>query len=357
MVSSMPNPIKEYYIAYFDILGYKAFFEEQPEKVPELLNSVHDVIRRTKNHIGAANQSPIMSGIGEINILTKVFSDNFLMCMEVTNGQLEQIRLLAFIQIIADIQRGFVAEYGLFVRGCLLKGELSFNNDYVFGKGLIDAVDMEEKVAIYPRIVIDDDLVTFVQDNPLYTQEDFSRAVEIGQRLEKKEEVTADEQTFYMQMCSKVFILQILERAKGILITKWPDGHWIICYLNQVGVSYLFGEAAKDSLLQLIQSVSPADYELASQPQQDFDAVLSLHKARVEEKLRKYGSNKDIEIKKVKDAEVREKVLRKYIWVMAFHNLICDFYQKQKYKIFTSCNCDTRFLKMTIEVQGNEAGV
>jgi len=32
MENNKPSPIKEYYIAYFDILGYKAFFAEAPEK-------------------------------------------------------------------------------------------------------------------------------------------------------------------------------------------------------------------------------------------------------------------------------------------------------------------------------------
>ena len=357
MVNSTPNPIKEYYIAYFDILGYRAFFDEQPEKVPELLNAIHDVIQRTKNHIGIANQSPIMNGIGDINIHTKIFSDNILACMEASSGKLEQIRLMAFLQIVADIQRGFVNEYGLFVRGGILKGELSFNDDYVFGKGLIDVVNIEERVAIYPRIVIAADLIAYLQENPFYTQEDYTRVVGLVQRLENKETISPDEQAFLNEMYSKAFMLQILERAKAALTLQWPDGNWVLCYLNRTSADFLFGKAAKDSLLQMIQSVSPSDYQLASHPPQDFDTVLSLHKNRVEEKLKKYGKNVDIKTTEVKTAEIREHVLRKYIWAMAFHNLICDFYQKPEHKILTRCNCDTRFLKMTIEVLDDETGI
>ena len=357
MVNSTPNPIMDYYIAYIDILGYKAFFDEQPEKVPDLLSSIHDVIQRTKNHIGIANGSPIMNGIGNIDIHTKIFSDNILLCMEVSSGQLEQIRLLTFMQIVADIQRGFVNDYGLFVRGGLLKGKLSFNDDYVFGKGLIDVVSIEEKVALYPRIVVSADLIAFLQGNPFFTQEDFARAVELGHRLENKETITPEEQAFCVQMYNKAFVLQALERAKASLTLQWMDGNWILCYLNKANATTIFGEAGKDSLLQMIQAVSPSDYQLVNQPPQDFDANLLRHKERVEEKLKKYGKNADIQVGDVKTAELREKVLRKYIWVMAYHNLVCEIYQKQEYKVFTSCNCDTRFLKMTIEVQSNEAGV
>ena len=34
MENNTANPIKEYYIAYFDILGYKAFLKELLRKLP-----------------------------------------------------------------------------------------------------------------------------------------------------------------------------------------------------------------------------------------------------------------------------------------------------------------------------------
>lgn len=143
VANSKPNPINEYYIAYFDILGYKEFFETQPEKVADFLQMIHDVIQRTNGHIRIANQSVIASVYGNINVKIRVFSDNFLLCLETSDNTNEPIRILAFLKIIADIQRGFVTEYGLFVRGGVTKGNLSFNDDYVFGSGLIEAVSME----------------------------------------------------------------------------------------------------------------------------------------------------------------------------------------------------------------------
>ena len=69
-----------------------------------------------------------------------------------------------------------------------------------------------------------------------------------------------------------------------------------------------------------------------------------------QEKLKKFGRNWDISVEDTKEAEFLEKILRKYIWVMAFHNCICDLYNKPEHKIATQCNCDPRFLKMVIEV-------
>ena len=95
------------------------------------------------------------------------------------------------MQIIADIQRGFVTEYGLFVRGGIKKGPLSFNDDYVFGQGLIDVVAMEEG-AQFPRIVISPDLLAFLKRNHFYTQEEHQRAVETEIKLNNKESVSSE---------------------------------------------------------------------------------------------------------------------------------------------------------------------
>ena len=74
----------------------------------------------------------------------------------------------------------------------------------------------------------------------------------------------------------------------------------------------------------------------------------------VEERLKEFGSIADIPNGEIRKAEEREKTLRKYIWVMAFHNLVCGVYKKPEYIILTHCNCDSRFLKMTIEVLKEE---
>ena len=52
---SSPNPIKEYYIAYFDILGYRQFFMDAPEQAENLLANIHNAITNAKSIIGSVN--------------------------------------------------------------------------------------------------------------------------------------------------------------------------------------------------------------------------------------------------------------------------------------------------------------
>ena len=68
MDNKTPNQLKEYYIAYFDILGYKQFFETSPEKVPELLDFIFNAVQQANGIVGIANNSPIIHGIGKMEI-------------------------------------------------------------------------------------------------------------------------------------------------------------------------------------------------------------------------------------------------------------------------------------------------
>ena len=81
MVNNTPNPIKEYYIAYFDILGYKDFFDKHPDKVEGFLADIHHAVQYAEDYIQSFHQSPIMSQIAKADYKIKVFSDNFMMCL------------------------------------------------------------------------------------------------------------------------------------------------------------------------------------------------------------------------------------------------------------------------------------
>lgn len=131
MNNQTANPIKEYYIAYFDILGYQAFFKETPEKANEFFNTIHLVITNTINYVQSFNVFPLTSQFTNIHIQSKIFSDNILLCIEVGNDiAKEKLRVITFMGIISEIQRKFITEYDLFLRGGFTKGTMSINDDY-----------------------------------------------------------------------------------------------------------------------------------------------------------------------------------------------------------------------------------
>ncbi len=140
--------VKSYYIAYFDILGYKAFFENQENDIIEFLHNVvdmaSDVIKKTdSNRVVFGEQFKI-----------KTFSDNFIIMLEETVEHNDYDCLKSIGYILALLQLRFLEKYSILIRGGITKGQAFINNDIVFGEGLIKAVSLEND-ANFPRIILD----------------------------------------------------------------------------------------------------------------------------------------------------------------------------------------------------------
>ncbi|MCL2591773.1 MAG: hypothetical protein FWD82_00265 [Defluviitaleaceae bacterium] len=153
-----PSPLKDYYIAYIDLIGYRQIFSEQPDRIKDFLNDIHNLVNAFIERAKQTNAS--LGAISSDGFQYKIFSDNFLICFPVPKNA-DRISHVTFLRIIADIQRGFITEYRMFVRGGVTIGQLSFNENYIFGAGLIKAVDLEQKARL-PRIIVDKDLRTLL---------------------------------------------------------------------------------------------------------------------------------------------------------------------------------------------------
>lgn len=144
----MDNTLEEHYICYFDILGYRAFFDNGTQEHKKFLATVLLASESIKSVIRNSNIP--------INIKYKTYSDNFLLYFE--KNQLDKSRaLLILISIMKKIQVKLLTDEGLLLRGGITLGEFFADENLVFGKGLIRAVELEEKYAVVPRIIIDEE--------------------------------------------------------------------------------------------------------------------------------------------------------------------------------------------------------
>lgn len=68
--------------------------------------------------------------------------------------------------------------------------------------------------------------------------------------------------------------------------------------------------------------------------------------------LRRWGPlfRGSLDISKVKEAGIREHILKKYLWVLTFHNYVCMVYGISSCMIKSGSTCDVRFMRMTAEV-------
>lgn len=144
----MSKELKKYYIAYFDILGYKAFFDDRGNDVFEFLKAN---ISMAKDIVKKTTSNPVFT---DMAFIIKSFSDNFMILIEDTlqSDGYKEVKALSYLMALFQLR--FLEKYKILVRGSITKGEAYINDDIVFGEGLIRAVAMEE-YANFPRIIID----------------------------------------------------------------------------------------------------------------------------------------------------------------------------------------------------------
>lgn len=138
---------KEYYIAYFDVLGYKSFFENTNKE--EILKFLKSIIQLAKDTIHKSSNLN-MNYQGQIHV--KSFSDNFMILLDSSVSETQAVDVLS--KLMALLQVRFLEKYSILIRGCITKGDAYINESIVFGEGLINAVLLEQQ-AFFPRILID----------------------------------------------------------------------------------------------------------------------------------------------------------------------------------------------------------
>ena len=137
----MDKEIKNYFIAYFDILGYENMVKNDNKKLLEMISQVIELSESVKAAIEEQSAAFNM----------KVFSDNFLFCTEN-----EYTGLSVFVSALQAI----LTTNNIFVKGALCYGEMCYDEKFVYGKGLIDIYKLESEVAIFPRIILDSSYIS-----------------------------------------------------------------------------------------------------------------------------------------------------------------------------------------------------
>jgi len=157
-ISSLSNDnVKEAYIAYFDILGYHDLIKDRTllevckliEKVrilPQLTRLKQPMIEELKNTLFSYPSTDKF----DYEIKSISFSDNIILSTQ------NNWRLLLHVMI--DIQAALIKE-GIFIRGAMVYGKIYHSQTLVGGEGLIKAHCIESKLAVYPRIIVDESYI------------------------------------------------------------------------------------------------------------------------------------------------------------------------------------------------------
>ena len=306
----------EYYVAYFDVLGYKEAFKKSKDFSAKLIDAIEFSIKIMKEIVSIHNTTILGESTEKIpEIEYKVFSDNVLICYKETKDDLSALSLVSFLRLVATIQRVFFERPHLIVRGGITKGLLYLTDDFVGGKALIEAVELENN-AVYPRIVVDDCILNEL--NLFKMKDELSKSV--------------------------------MEASCLDLLVKDTDGKYFLNYIMSYDAWIIFPK--NSSQLEPVGSFEELEQNVREGCQlkpiynpeclREVFVILKKHKDFVEEKVIEFSQSSNDGTEEAK----RLKILKKYLWLVSFHNKICDhvLYKMPELKI----NLKSEFNEQTL---------
>ena len=304
----------EYYVAYFDVLGYKEAFKKSEDISAKLVEAIEQSIDLMKQIVSIVNDPSIDTLEEKSKIEYKVFSDNVLICRKKTEYLLSEFDLVYFLRFIATIQRVFCENHHLIVRGGITKGPLYLAKDFVAGKALIDVVELENN-AIFPRIVVDDCILS-----------------ELNPKIQND------------------FLKKSIETLYRDLLIKDTDGKSFLNYIIVYDAWVPFPkEGSQSESVESFEELEKLNREgrlriPAYNPEcrKDVFVILKKHKDFVKKNVNEYSQSSNDETEEAK----RLKILKKYLWLVSFHNKICDhvLYRMPQLKI----NLNSAFNEQTL---------
>lgn len=143
-------------VAFIDILGVSAKIKESVQNaIQDIWIFCHRVKKMTY----------------KTRIKVKIFSDNIFLCASLENEDVLSV-LNEFFSVINGIETTMINANQSFVRGAIVVGNIHFEDNFVLGEALLKAYELESKVAIFPRIVIDESVFLYIKKESLYFKKD-----------------------------------------------------------------------------------------------------------------------------------------------------------------------------------------
>lgn len=144
----MGERFRHHLVASLDMLGTSSLFKNgKEEKMEEFIDTMEGFYNEISENMGTYK--------------AKTFSDNVLL----STDDLSESNVMTFMTSVASLQFNTVCNMHVLIRGGMSMGQLyikdpSDGNDFVIGKALVNAYELESKTAVYPRVVVDEKLVS-----------------------------------------------------------------------------------------------------------------------------------------------------------------------------------------------------
>lgn len=165
-------------VGFIDILGFKKHTEnaQKDNDISTIVNSLDAIYQLLQEHYNEHQ-------IHDVRVTT--FSDSIIFSVPLNMTNLDNLffSLLPLIWLQADM----LMNHKVLMRGGLAYGDIYHNDKMVFGTAVNQAYHLESKVAIYPRIVVDNSVTEFFKTQKLQTDQAWQNDWHQVEKLIKKD--------------------------------------------------------------------------------------------------------------------------------------------------------------------------
>lgn len=161
IIDIMKKDIKysEYFIAFLDVLEFKKLVfsgkSEDHKKIEEYFGLIETVTEelmsiKAKKHLGSL-----------------IISDSVILSLPLEDGPLNKVDKLRHLCIAVGKIQSTLAKNNIWVRGAISSGPAFFDSSQknIVGEAYINAYLLEERQAIYPRVIIDNKIIKELKKN------------------------------------------------------------------------------------------------------------------------------------------------------------------------------------------------
>ena len=149
-------------VAFIDILGFKQFISDHDENqystvLSKIKNAIEDSILSVTSNSNFEIKSEWQDDIDYIEY--RMFSDCFTFAIPFFDNEVDYLnQLTLMLRLIRDFQYKMLLN-GFIIRGGISIGSFYSDRNMIFSKGLVNAYEIESKVSVVPRIIVDDKII------------------------------------------------------------------------------------------------------------------------------------------------------------------------------------------------------
>lgn len=163
-------------VCFIDILGFRDIinrFEETKDIsiITKIKNAFESALKTITDFSSPENVKIIDISPEKIELLSKdlyykTFSDNIIITLKYDQINESFLRKLSLLIIFSNIFQFEMHQKGVYMRGGISFGSFYKDDNIIFSTALVKAYELESKKSIYPRIMIDLELIDIIINAP-----------------------------------------------------------------------------------------------------------------------------------------------------------------------------------------------